>query len=69
MQGAFRVRGTSVTGARRAPCTCYPGVYAKCEALGWPIICMPRMKKYYRINLCGNAYDSGNAARLLKIGV
>jgi aminocarboxymuconate-semialdehyde decarboxylase len=50
-------------------------VYARCEELGWPIylhpmdpIGMPRMKKYYLINLCGNPYDSGIAAAHLIFG-
>ncbi len=50
-------------------------VYAKCEELGWPIylhpmdpIGMPRLKKYYLMNLCGNPYDSGIAAAHLIFG-
>ncbi len=50
-------------------------VYAKCEQLGWPIylhpmdpIGMPRLKKYYLMNLCGNPYDSGIAAAHLIFG-
>ena len=53
----------------------YWDVYAKCEALGWPIFLHPvytigseRLTRFYLRNLLGNPYDTGVAAACLIFG-
>jgi aminocarboxymuconate-semialdehyde decarboxylase len=50
-------------------------VYAKCEALNWPIFLHPgnpvggeRTKKHFMVNFLGNPYDTGIAAASLMFG-
>jgi len=53
----------------------YFPIYAKCEALDWPIFLHPvdtvgldRTARFYLRNLCGNPYDTGLAAAYLIFG-
>lgn len=53
----------------------YWDIYAKCEALGWPIFLHPvytigtdRTQRFYLRNLLGNPYDTGMAAAHLIFG-
>jgi aminocarboxymuconate-semialdehyde decarboxylase len=53
----------------------YFPIYAKCEALGWPVFLHPmnplapeRLKRFYLINFLGNPYETGVAAASLVFG-
>ena len=53
----------------------YWDIYAKCEAIGWPIFLHPvytigseRLTRFYLRNLLGNPYDTGVAAACLIFG-
>jgi predicted TIM-barrel fold metal-dependent hydrolase len=66
--------GTHVQGRNLDEKEFFP-VYARCEALGWPIFLHPlnpvgadRMPRWYLRNLLGNPYDTGIAAASLVFG-
>ncbi len=66
--------GTNINGTELDEKALWP-VYAKAEALGWPILLHPlrvigpeRTERYYLKNLLGNPYDTGVAAAHLIFG-
>jgi aminocarboxymuconate-semialdehyde decarboxylase len=66
--------GTHVNGKNLDEKEYFP-IYARCEALGWPVFLHPldpvgadRMRRYYLRNLLGNPYDTGIAAASLVFG-
>jgi aminocarboxymuconate-semialdehyde decarboxylase len=66
--------GTNINGTELDEKALWP-VYAKAEALGWPILLHPirvigpdRTQRYYLKNLLGNPYDTGVAAAHLIFG-
>jgi aminocarboxymuconate-semialdehyde decarboxylase len=66
--------GTHVNGRNLDEKEFFP-VYARCEALGWPIFLHPlnpvgadRMPRWYLRNLLGNPYDTGIAAASMVFG-
>lgn len=65
---------TNVNGTELDDKSFWP-IYAKCEALGWPVFLHPvdtigsdRTKRFYLRNLLGNPYDTGVAAAHLVFG-
>jgi aminocarboxymuconate-semialdehyde decarboxylase len=66
--------GTNINGTELDDKALWP-IYAKAEALGWPILLHPirvigpdRTERYYLKNLLGNPYDTGVAAAHLIFG-
>ena len=66
--------GTNINGTELDDKSLWP-IYAKAEALGWPILLHPirvigpdRTERYYLKNLLGNPYDTGVAAAHLIFG-
>ena len=66
---ATNIAGTELDNKR------YWDIYARCEAIGWPIFLHPvhtiaseRLTRFYLRNLLGNPYDTGIAAACLIFG-